>query len=1481
MERLAARAIRGLGQGVAALVGVTLLALASGILLASQTATGRQTVGTFVERTLQGNVDGRIEVGRVTGGNLLTRAVLESFRIVDARGRPFLELRDVRVEYRPLGLILGDVHLRRMQVGRMEVSLRQDGDGVWNFNRIFTDAPGAGDPGPESSLRLRVSDARVRNGRIEVRTPWDGSVDEETIWRLEEGEEGTERVVEAEDLSGSLPLLRLTDPGRPMRIEASELEGRLLAVRQPLPLRRLDVAATFGDTIMVELPEVRTAASRLSGDGRVWPEDPPRFRFDLEADRLAYDDLRWLPIPVPEQGRATGDLVVRTAADPEIAALDVTDGDFRSGPSRAEGRFTLYLEEMPRLEDVDLELRPLELSLFRSLTGVEAGPDGWVEGTVAGAGPIDLFRTDAALRFRRPADEAGNAPEGPPSRVELTGGVGLVGEPRALRGLEVRLADFEPRWTRLLEVDTRQKGRVDGQAALDRTPAGRVAFTADLRHRIGGERESHVVGEGSLEPGDPPQVDLRLQARPLALAVLDPWFPSLDMRGEIRGDGSLTGTVSDLVAAADLETPRGQLEFDGTFDLAARRKAYDARLTARGIQLRQWMREGPDTRLDVTGRVRGRGTDPDSLEATFDLELLPSRFHGASLDTSLVRFTVGEGRAVVDTFAVRSDVGTLRGQGGFGLGAGRTGSLFLDLETEDLSTWNRWLVPGRIPGADTVGDDLFGAFPAAAAGEGAVGEVEPPDTLAGALAVRGVADGNFASFSFGGTVAGRDLRWGEAAADSVRVSVEATSVRSLDSLVVEGRAREVGWGRNRADSATVRVERIGEERGQFRVEARRAGRGSVGARGEMLWSPDRKEARLDSLALRTPRQTLRLVDRATVAHGDSGLDVRGLELAGSEAGRLRVDGTVPGRGEASLDVGIQSVDLGGLAGLVRSESELRGMLTGSARVRGTADDPTMETVMRVEEAGWGRLSYDSLDVRMDYRDRRLSGRVSLREEGRELVRLEGGVEVDLALREVEDRLAEDPLDLALVADSLPLGLLLLSTESMREVEGHAAGRIGIRGSPEALRLDGELDVLDGAVRVVPLGVGFRGIAGRIAFQGTEARVDSVTLASTRGGTATVRGTVGFSRPTDPAFDLELRARGLRGIDRRRASLAVEGRAHLGGSYRQPELTGDFRLSNGTIRVREFLRQREVVDLTDPELYGLVDTTAVSERRILARAQNPFLQNLRLDASVAIGPDLWLRSPELSVEVAGDLDARMDRARGDLAAVGSVRLVRGSYRFTGARGVISRQLQITSGRIEFVGTPGGNPNLDITAVHRVRRRDGTIRVEARITGTMLSPELNLTSQPPLGESDQVCVLLLNAPCAAPGAGELARSQLLGRVGTELSSVLASEVGVDYLELRGGQQGSGAGNQGPAADEGSLLAQAEVEAGWYLSPEVFLTVTYPVGTRFPAGALDWRFTESWSLELLSELRFEGGLRTGATSNLERERTWGLFLFREWSF
>lgn len=1521
VERLAGLVLSGVGRVSAAVAGLLLLSLASAILLASQTTAGRGLVAGAVEDALAGAVEGRVEVGPITGGNLVTRVLVDRFRITDREGRVFVDLRGLRVEYSPFSLLAGRYHFRRVTADRVEVVLRQAEGGAWNFDRIFGGdggeeeggADGAEDDGGGASVL--VTDLISRGGRLEVVTPWDGEPpgtvgaaragQEEApapVWRHERREGRDVRVISLSSLSGSFPVLRLADPDRPMHLELGDVSARAEVVRQPLPVRSLTGSATFGDTVRIQVGQLATAESRLEGAGRVVPGDPTRYRFDLTAEPLAFGELAWLPVPVPGSGAATGDLALEDDGGGLVVGL--SGGELRSGDTRVTGSFTLETGPPPRFRSLDLDLQPLRLRLARELTGLRGEIDGYARGPVSGSGPLGMLRVDADLQLDRLPGAPEGAGEGVPSKVALRGGVDLEGG-GALRQLQVDLRDFRPAWVGLLGMDLRQRGRVDGSLTLDRARGGPLAFDGDLRLRAPGDTVSRVSGRGTVvlaRPGDTAdtsslagprpaggraRMDLSLRADPLSLSVLDPYFPRLRLVGVVRGDVSATGTLDSLRARADLTTPRGALTFDGRFDLLADRRGYDVELTARNIQLRQWIEDGPRTDLDVRGRVEGRGTTTDDLAATFDLEVLPSRFHGARVDSSRLRFTVERGLARVDTFAVRTDAGTFLGRGAFGLSEERSGSLVLTLDAPDLSRWNRWLVAGRDGSASgEADDDLFRRL--GAGGEDEQAGVSRPDTLVGSLSARGVLYGNTTDFAFGGTVRAGGPGYGALSADSLRLTLDVADVSALDSLVVAGNATGVRRGGLAADTLDFRVERRGSGRALVDVFARRDTSAEVDAGGSLTWTDARTRATVDRLRVALGPRTMRLEGRTEVTYGDAGLVVDSLRLVGEEGERLAASGTLPRSGPADFSLDVAGLPLGEVGEFLALGPELGGRLSGRLRVSGTAGDPRIEADAAVTAPEFETLGYAALRASARYEARRLRGDLALRAGGRDLVTLGGEVRTDLSLHAVERRLLEEPLDLTLRADSLPARFIEIPLEDMRDVEGFLRGRVGIAGTPDAPRFDGRLDFVDGRVRVVSLGVPYRQIRGAISFEGSAARVDSLAFASAGGGRGWISGTVDFADFGDPGLDLALEARRLRAIERRKVSFVLDGSGRLSGTYRRPSLSGSFRLSDGTVRTEEFARERAVVDLSDPDVYGLVDPAVLEEQRLVARARNPFLQNLRTDVSLRVGPDLWLRSSRLEVELAGELDLRMDRAQEQLTVFGSLTLPRGT--FTYRQGIYSRELKISEGQLEFVGTPGIDPNVDVTATHRTRGRQGTLVVRAQVTGRLSAPRIAFVSEPSMSESDQICVLLFNAPCvlAQSSAGRLVAQRGLGVIGSELFSNLVGGQVVDYVQVRSGgptttRSQEGDGDQEEEEQRGdSLLGQTEVEIGKYLTPELFLTVTQPLGTPLPTASLDWRFAEHWSLEVRSDYRFgQEFLRTGGSSNIGRDRMWGLFLFREWSF
>jgi autotransporter translocation and assembly factor TamB len=1489
-----------LGRILLGVVGLLLLTAAGGIVALSQTTLGRQVVADAIEGLLAGVVEnGEVRLGPILGGDLLTGALLDRFEITDPDGRLFVGVDSVRIRYNPLSFLVGTYRFDAVTAEHVRIVLRQGEDGRWNFERIFEgEEPGPDDGDGPGTTRLLLSDVTVRSGSMEVRTPWagdlagaarDSAIREglagDRLWRIRAvGPDRFEREIVLENLRGRFPLIRLVDPVRPMRIDFDDVAARALVVSQPLEVEGLEGSAVFRDSVQIRLVAATVGSSVLSGAGWVVPADPIQFSFALEADPLGFADLQWLPVPVPREGGGPADLSLFTRG--ATIVVDVADADVRVDDSRARGGFRLALADPPRFEALRLELDPVRLALVDDVLDRPTLIDGFIRGSLRGSGPIDLLDIEARLELADLPGPGADAPSG----LDVDGGIAVI-EPRRMRELALDMRSFEPKWVRVIGLDAVVGGRTNGRTVLDGVAGGRFSFRTDLAHVLPGRDASRVRGGGTVDLRERREIDVDIFLEPLDVALVESALPEgLEVVGEVRGEVTARGPLEDLRVVADLRTPRGLLNFDGRFDLTAERKAYDALLTARDIQLAEWLEHGPRTRLAIDGRVAGSGTDPATLDARFDLRILPSLVEGAAVDTSVIRFTLAEGLARVDTFAIRSRAGSVEGRGAFGLTAERSGSLVLDIDVPDLSEWNAWLVEGRNPArVEEDVTDLFEAFGRAETPEEAAEAA--PDTLAGRLQAIGVMYGNVDRFSVGGRAYASDLSWGEFGTDSVRITLEIPDPRQPDSLIVHAAAMDARlWGRD-LDTLDVLWERTSAESHDVELFARSDTSVELSTHLSALWTEREKAFRVTRFEMKEGERTLVLRDTAFVTWGESGLTARGVRLLGGDGGLLVLSGAIPDSGDAALDLRVVDLRVENLLAGVGNPLSLRGRLDLELRVRGTADAPLAELDLSVDEPSVRGVGYERLIADLSYAGRRLAVNTALVSGETEIARVDGFLRADLSLRDVERRLLDDPIDLTVAVDSMPLRAIELRVESLRDVDGYALGRFRVTGSPGELRYDGETRILAASATVPALGVRFRDVIGRFVFAGETARIDTLSIRSSAGGTAVVRGRIGLQDPTDVSFDLDLHARRFRGIDRRNVSAEIDGDGELNGKYASPELTGRFQVSRGELDLDRFTRQATAVDLTDPAIYSLLDTTLVVDRRILGRLDNPFMQNLRVDVDLQVGPDFWLRSRALEVEVAGELDVQMDRAARDLVAYGSLSLPRGKFRYQSGAGtdltsLYSRQLQIERGEIAFSGTPGLDPNLDIDAAYRARGDLGQVTIQVHVGGTLLAPTMTTSSEPPLPESDRICYLLFSTACFGAGsqggefAASLVRESLLGTVSSQISQVLVGGVGiVDYVDIRS----SGTPQGQLEAGQTSLLYGTEVEIGRYLTPDLFLKATQPLGGQLPGMSLDWSFLPKWRLELKTEDRFKRYSVYGYNYSFSgfSKRTWGLMLFREWNF
>ncbi|MBI4546110.1 MAG: translocation/assembly module TamB [Gemmatimonadetes bacterium] len=1099
--------------------------------------------------------------------------------------------------------------------------------------------------------------------------------------------------------------------------------------------------------------------------------------------------------------------------------------------------------------------------------------------------------------------------------------------PFAVQGLRAELRKLDLALFAALRPELRLGGSITGRIEATGRLDQSLRFAAALEHQRAGAPASQLEGRGALQWGADRTVDARFDARPLALDALAAIFPQLGrVTGELHGPVTIQGPLHDLAVKAEVATPGGPVVLEARLDLARPEPHYRAAGSVTDFLLDRVAKGLPAT--TITGRffLEGAGTEASRARGVLKASLERGRVRDLDVSDGVLALTIAEGAARVDTFALESDAGRLFARGQLGLVAERRGELDLELDADSLGALRSFFF------ADTAGLPLEGKAA----------------RLAGALRLHARLEGGLAGFDVHAQASLQHLVYDRIRARRATIQLGATAVRS-DSLRLRLSLRSDSLALYDRPLLAARLEaQYGDSAGQLEIEADAPDQQAYRLATDFHRAGGRAEFRLRELGLRTGPASWELAHPATVQAGPAGIAVMGLELVRATdrleaggSGRVRVSGSLPweaalARSRTDLEprggaggsmppaaapvrrqrdvdfrVDLEQVPIAEFLHVARPAAAADGMLAGHITVRGTPAAPTLEGKLAITDLRYGDIALGRVEGSMGYRERRLEAQLELREGSSPVLSGRGTIPLDLSLAPVPDRRLAEPLDFVIQADALPAALPAAFLSAFRDVKGSVAGRLTIGGTTREPVLGGALELRQGAALWQPTGVAYRNVEGSFRVVGPrqvavdlELRTDETSSAageagrwSGRGGRASLEGAVTFRPLSDPELDLVLRGSQFLAARRRDVELAASGELHLQGSYRRPRVRTALRIDRGALYLDELWRQYQIVELDSPLLFDVVDTSAVAFRKILPASSSPFLKNLVASGSLDVGRDFWLRSRGLNVEVTGELTVAYDRRAEDrqpedLRLWGTLSAVRGIYQ------VYGRRFEVRQGTVDFDGTPGIDPSLDITAGYRARTvQDQPLDIRAVVTGTLRSPRVALTSdaEPPISESDLASYLVFGRPTYLLAASESRALDLagigvfravapsfLGYAASGLET-FAQGFGLDYVAITAAETNLGEPQQGSAVS--GLLGGAQVELGRYLGQNLFLAFTQRIGNaqRYsePGVRLEWRFHPTWTAAAFAEDRFARNPAFGLEQGLELRKVYGFFLFRDWGY
>ena len=500
-------------------------------------------------------------------------------------------------------------------------------------------------------------------------------------------------------------------------------------------------------------------------------------------------------------------------------------------------------------------------------------------------------------------------------------------------------------------------------------------------------------------------------------------------------------------------------------------------------------------------------------------------------------------------------------------------------------------------------------------------------------------------------------------------------------------------------------------------------------------------------------------------------------------GELRQDSRA-----AIIEANLTSVDLGSLI------QDMRGRVTGRLSLRGAGEDLsgsaniTLDDIRSID-APRGIAVDGTLNALLVNNTLRIQANAADGDAVRAVADLTLPVEASAApLRLAIVRTRDMSGEISIQGQIQPIWDLLAGGE--RALSGQINARATIAGSMAEPRLNGRLDLQQGAFRDSATGLRLDNVALASRFDDTTGLVETFSAIDGAGGSVSGSGRIGLRQGSGSNFQLTLNR--FRIIDNDIAEARASGPLTVTrGTDGNITLSGEMDIDEARI------------EANPPGSNGIVRMDVVEINRPGGDVPEEEQNRQR---GLQFGLNIGLRSPGGDVRVVGrGLNVEMNvnaQVRGTIAQPtlsGTARVVRGDYDFAGKRFVFDERGTVT------LSTNPEQIRLNLTAT----RDDPALTATIRVTGTAARPEIILNSTPALPQD------------------EILSQVLFGRSASQLSAFEAAQLAAGVAALAGGGGFDVIGNLRELAgldrlSFGGEASSLTVAGGRYITDDVYLEI-----------------------------------------------------------
>ena len=1314
------------GWALAIVVGTALLGTVSAYLVITSTEWGREKFIAWAIDSANGAFKGRgtLKVGvlrELSSDGIFATDV----SLLDTAGVVVLHINEVHGKLAYSELLDKAVHITDLDVRGVQLNLRKGFVGAWNIAYIISGGP----PGTGPHLKsfgddIRIDAVRLADGKIDMQYPWSPNeffkgAARDSVIALRKSLHKITVVPQGLLESREIILPRVVSRDVMVAVPGQKLSSlKLDTLGGTISDPAVKIVQAGGnlhwtpDSLLLDLPSVALPASSGSAKGKVNWNLPGAVRYDVLVDAKAgLSDLGWIWDVLPSEGRGSAKVRMRTLENADNAEYALSNLDVSAMQSHVTGDITVVSRVADMLlQNVNLNFEPLRSELLRRLS-YNAVPES-IKGTLRGHLVAKTGGTLTALLVDHidGVFDDDRVP-GAQSSIVASGLFGFGAAPTA-KNVVVSSVSVDLRTARnIAPTMPPVDGIVKGTASIASADLKQATVPKlDLLWTDVAGNASHVTGSAEARYASKvPYVNTQLRFDPITLQAfvrVDSTFP---LTPTLRGNVSATGPLDSLQWKASLLNGADKVQGSGLASLRDSVWMVQANTELASIDLRHWVarKDVPETALNGTvnfqidaQQLRDSTIRIAHAEVTTDLKQAAAE----NRPEFKLRATGGldADRMHVDSATALLGGITMDAHGALARDSVASDTLTVGMQADSLDAARPELLrlATMLQAVDTTLAATLRSYAS--------------DTLKGDLSGSAVMVGSLPKFGANASLSARAVQVGAIQLRRVFGSLGATGLPGDPHFDATATIDDItGIGRIRLASAAFRIESASPAGGKLRVDVVARDTTALRVRGAFTRVDDALAVTLDSLRFNYSDVFWSNSSRVRVVSDARGIRVDSLVAKSNKNGLLALSADIPVAGAIQGDVRLERFPAGEVGSFATgSTTAFHGLLTGTSKLTGTRDAPLLAVNMRADSVGTDAAIAPPLVLDASYENRRLVAHAVLADSARSSLRAEARVPIDLALRTVEKRLLSDNLDAEIVADSLLLAKLPNLVQGVTKLQGVLNGKLAVTGTADHPIGTGKLTLENFGASIDALGI--TPVEGLIVVTAQEDQL-TVEKARFRSGdraadtvaiTGVLKFPVGKAATVDAALfaNNAVMAKQSDGTD-----VVLSGNISANGPLSRPAVEASLFVPKANL-VADPLGARSALDLSSAQARELLGATEVPVATGTMAPLTRLGQYMNVTkASLALGDEVWIRTPEAAIKLGGALDIKTG-ADGLLAFDGEVLANRGTYQLD--LYAVKRTFNVDSGKVRFYGNESIAPTVGVYATHVVRVSGGVEDANSR-------------------------------------------------------------------------------------------------------------------------------------------------------------------------